>query len=175
LGIEFLQVPGVTHSKQMLLVVFGGCVVAGLFVGCSSRSDADSAIAAVNKTNIQRLANLYLTYQSLHEWHGPKDEAQFKTFLHSFNAHMLSRIGVDPTALEPLFISERDGQPFKIRYGVQGSSMGSSAPVIFESVGDGKRRLVGFLDMQQREVDEAEYNSLWSSTTAAPAPRQGIR
>ena len=126
--------PGVPHIKLTRLVVLGGCVVAGLFVGCSSGSDPDSAIASVNKTNIQRLANLYLTYQSLHEWHGPADEAQFKTFLHGFNAHMLSRIGVDPNALDQLFVSERDGQPFKIRYGVQGSSMGSSAPVIFESV-----------------------------------------
>jgi hypothetical protein len=165
----------VTHIKLKLFVVLGGCVVAGLFVGCSSNSsDADSAIAAVNKTNIQRLANLYLAYQSLHEWHGPKDEAQFKTFLHGFNAHMLSRIGVDPNALDPLFISERDGQPFKIRYGVQGSSRGSSAPVIFESVGNGKGRLVGFLDMQQREVDESEYNALWGAT-APQAPHRESR
>ncbi len=120
------------------------------------------------------MANLYLTYQSFHEWHGPADEAQFKTFLHGFNAHKLSRIGVDPNALDQLFVSERDGQPFKIRYGVQGSSMGSSAPVIFESVGGGKGRLVGFLDMQQREVDESEYNSLWSATVS-PAPRRGNR
>ena len=162
------------HIKLTPLVVIGGCVVAGLFVGCSSGSDPDSAIASVNKTNIQRLANLYPTYQSLHEWHGPADEVQFKTFLHGFNAHMLSRIGVDPNAPDQLFVSERDGQPFKIRYGVQGSSMGSSAPVIFESVGGGKGRLVGFLDMQQREVDESEYNSLWSAT-GSPAPRRGNR
>jgi hypothetical protein len=156
----------------MWLVVLGGWVVAGLFVGCSSRSDPDSAIAAVNKTNIQRLANLYLTYQSLHEWHGPKDEAQFKTFLRGYNAHMLGRIGVDPNALDPLFISERDAQPFKIRYGVQGSSRGSSAPVIFEAVGGGNGRLVGFLDMQQREVDESEYNALWSATTVSAPHRE---
>ena len=83
-------------------------------------------------------------------------------------------IPVDPNALDKLFISERDGQPFKIRYGVLGSAMGSSAPVIFESAGDSKGRLVGFLDMQQREVDESEYKSLWSAT-ASQAPRRENR
>lgn len=160
--------------KLSKLVALGGWIVMGLFVGCSSTSDPDSVIASVNKTNIERLANLYSAYQSSHEWRGPADEAQFKAFLHGLNAHMLSRISVDPNALDQLFISERDGQPFKIRYGVPGSSMGSTAPVIFESVGDGKGRLVGFLNMQQREVDASEYDALWSAKVS-PAPQRGIR
>jgi hypothetical protein len=145
-----------------------------MLIGCSSHTDPDSAIASVNGTNIQRLANLYFTYQSQHDWHGPANEADFKSFLRGYNPHKLTRIGIDPNALDKLFISERDGQPFKIRYGILGSAMGSSAPVIFESTGDGKRRLVGFLDMQQREVDESEYNSLWSAT-AFQAPHRENR
>jgi hypothetical protein len=147
-------------------------VLAAMFGGCSSRSDPDSAIAHVNGTNIQRLANLYFTFQSLHDWRGPKDEAEFKSFLQKYNPHMLSRIGVDPNALDKLFTSERDGQPFKIRYGVQGSAMGSSAPVVFESTGDGKTRQVGFLDMQQRDVDESEYNALWADTANHAGKRE---
>ncbi len=168
------QVPGVLQIKLTRWGVLGGCVVAGLIVGCSGSSDPDSAIASVNKTNIERLANLYFTYQSLHEWHGPPDESQFKSFLHGYNAHKLSRIGVDPNALDQLFVSERDGQPFKIRYGVQGSSMGSMAPVIFESVGNGKGRMVGFLNMEQREVNESEYNTLWSEKVST-TPQRGNR
>jgi hypothetical protein len=160
----------VRSIKLIRLLILSGC----LFVGCSRPSDPDSAIASVNATNIQRLANLYFTYQSQHDWRGPADEAQFKSFLHAYNPHKLSRIGVDPNALDKLFVSERDGQPFKIRYGVFGSAMGSSAPVIFEAVGGGKGRLVGFLDMQQREVDESEYNALWSST-ARQAPQRESR
>ena len=151
------------NIKLTRIVFLCGCLFEGLLVGCSSRTDPDSAIARVNTTNIQRLANLYFTFQSQHEWRGPVDEAQFKSYLRKYDPHKLSRIGVDPNALDKLFISEGDGQPFKIRYGVLGSAMGSSAPVIFESAGDGKRRLVGFLDMQQREVDESEYDTLWSA------------
>ena len=114
-----------------------------MLVGCSSRTDPDSAIASVNETNLQRLANLYFTYQSKHEWRGPANEAEFKSFLRKYNPAKLTRIGIDPNAIDGLFISERDGEPFKIRYGVVGSAMGCSEPVIFESTGDGKtpRRL----------------------------------
>jgi hypothetical protein len=160
-----LGVPNV-NSKRFL--VFCGC----LLIGCTSRTDPDSAIASVNTTNIQRLANLYFTYQSQHDWRGPADEANFKSFLRGYNPHKLTRIGVDPNDLDKLFISERDGQPFKIHYGVLGSAMGSSAPVIFESTGNGEKRLVGFLDMQQREVDDSEYNSLWSATPSQAPHRE---
>jgi hypothetical protein len=152
--------------------VLSGCMLVGVFIGCSNRTDPDSAIARVNGTNIERLANLYFTFQSEHEWRGPADEAEFKTFLRQCDPHRLSRVGIDPNALDKLFVSEGDGQPFKIRYGVRGSAMGSSAPVVFESVGDGKRRLVGFLNMQQREVDESEYNSLWTSTVSTAPHRE---
>jgi hypothetical protein len=153
--------------------VFCGCLLGGMLVGCSSRTDPDSAIASVNETTLQRLANLYFTYQSKHEWRGPANEAEFKSFLRGYNPRKLTRIGIDPNAIDDLFISERDGQPFKIRYGVVGSAMGSAEPVVFESTGDGERRLVGFLNMQQREVDEAEYNALWSAT-AVPAPQREL-
>jgi hypothetical protein len=154
------------------LVVLGGCLLSGLVAGCSSHTDPDSAIASVNRTNIERLANLYFTYQSQHDWHGPTNEADFKSFVRGCNTHQLTRIGIDPNAIDQLFISERDGQPFKIRYGVLGSAMGSSAPVIFESAGKGGKRLVGFLDMQQREVDESEYKSLWSTTASQAVHRE---
>jgi hypothetical protein len=148
----------------------------GLFAGCGGRAEPESAIAAVNRQNIQRLANLYFAYQMKHEWQGPPDEQAFKEFLRGYNANKLTRIGVDPNAIDSLFINERDGQPFKIRYGVAGSAMGSSEPVIFEATGVGGRRSVGFLNMVQREVDEAEYNDLWAGRIPAVVnPRDTTR
>jgi hypothetical protein len=161
-------VPNLTPMRRLLL---GGCLLSATHLGCTSRTDPDAAIASVNTTNLQRLANLYYTYQSLHDWHGPRDEADFKSFLRGYNQHKLTRIGVDPNDIDKLFINEHDGQPFKIRYGVMGSSMGSSAPVVFESTGNGGKRLVGFLNMEQREVDDAEYNTLWSATVS-PSPHR---
>jgi hypothetical protein len=137
------------------------CILAGaVLAGCGDSTDPDSAIAAVNELNIQRLANLYFAYQMKHEWHGPPDEQAFKLFLRGYNPDKLTRIGIDPNAIDEVFVSERDGEPFKIRYGVLGSAMGSSEPVIFEAKGVSGRRNVGFLNMVQREADDAEYNDL---------------
>ncbi len=151
------------------------CFLAGsVFVGCSSRNDRDAAIARVNDTNIQRLANLYFTYQMKNGWQGPKDEADFREFIGNCNPRKLTRIGIDPDAIEELFINERDGQPFAIRYSVAGSAMGSSEPVIFESVGKKGKRIVGFLNMEQREVDEAEYDNLWAGKLPPAQPARNM-
>ena len=73
------------NIKLTRFVILCGCLFEGLLTGCSSRTDPDSAIARVNGTNIERLANLYFTFQSQHEWRGPADEAEFKSFLHKYN------------------------------------------------------------------------------------------
>ncbi len=146
-------------------------LIAAAFSGCGRRNNPDEAIARVNSTNMQRLANLYMTYQMKNAWQGPADEAEFKKFISSYSPKKLTRIGIDPNAINELFVNERDGQPFKIRFSVAGSAMGSSEPVIFESVGVNQRRMVGFLDMRQREVDEAEYHDLWAGTTQPARPR----
>ena len=145
-------------------------VIALLSTGCFRSKDPNAALAAANSNNIQRLANLYFTYQMKHSWKGPADEAEFKEFLRSYNPDKLSRIGIDPTAIDDLFISERDEQPFKIRYSVPGSMMGSSEAVIFESEGVGGKRMVGSLDMQQREVESSEYDDLWAGKVKPAQP-----
>jgi hypothetical protein len=124
----------------------------------------------VNETNIQRLANLYFTYQMKNGWQGPSDETAFRQFISTYNPKKLARIGIDPSAVDELFVNERDGEPFKIRYSVSGSAMGCSEPVIFESVGVHGKRTVGFLNMEQRAVDAAEYESLWSGTAQPASP-----
>ena len=146
-------------STRLCLVA---CALLVAMVSGCGREGADAAIARVNSTNIQRLANLYFSFQMKNGWRGPDDEAEFKKFLSSYNTKKLSRIGIDPNAIDEVFINERDRQPFKIRYSVPGSIMGSNEPVIFEAEGVRGKRLVGFLNMEQREVDEAEYDDLWS-------------
>lgn len=161
------DVPRVNRIRFLPASLAFCSLVVGFLAGCGTGSDAESAIAAVNRKNIQRLANLYFAYQMKHDWHGPPDEQVFKEFLRGYNRDKLTRIGVDPDAIDKLFISERDGQPFKIRFGVRGSAMGSTEPVIFEAEGRGGQRMVGFLNMVQREVDEAEYDDLWAGRTPA--------
>ena len=162
---------GLQIGAMLRCLLVGNCLLAVVLSGCSNRSDPQAAIARVNETNLQRLANLYFTFQSKQNWRGPADEAEFKAFLRSYNPAKLSRIGIDPNKLDDLFLSERDGEPFKIRYGVPGSAMGSTEPVVFETTGVGGTRLVGFLNMEQREVDAAEYDALWSADPMPAAPR----
>lgn len=132
----------------------------GALLGCGGGIDPNDAVARLNSTNMQRVANLYLTYQLEHDWRGPADEAQLKEFVRTYDPKRLERINVDPSKLDELFISERDGQPFKIRYGVPGNMMGSTEPVVFEATGVDGLRMVGFLSMEQREVDSDEYDAL---------------
>lgn len=135
-------------------------VILGLLSGCSGSASPESALAKANESNLQRLTNLYLAYQIENNWIGPPDEAKFKEFLKAFNPKKLTRIGIDPAATDQLFVSERDGQPFKIRYSVVGSMMGSNEPVIFEAEGVNGQRQVGALDMSVREVGSDEYDQL---------------
>jgi hypothetical protein len=158
------------------ITIVSCCLLLGLLPGCTRTIDPNEAIASVNETNIQRLANLYFTYQMKHGWKGPGNEAEFKKFLGGYNPAKLTRIGIDPGSIDELFINERDGEPFKIRYSVVGSAMGSSEAVIFESVGEGGKRLVGFLSMEQREVDEAEYDNLWAAKASSKqSSKHGLR
>jgi len=69
----------------------------------------------------------------------------------------LELMQIDRENLDELFMSERDGEPFKIQWGVKG--WGDRA-LVFESVGVNGKRLVAL--SETREVDDAEYEGLWS-------------
>ena len=132
------------------------------FGGCGSGETTDNLVAEANATNIQRLANLYMGFQARNNYQGPTDEAAFKEFISGFNAKKLQRMGIDDT--DSLFSSERDGQPFKIRYGIAGSSRGSDDAVIFEATGvEGKRR-VAYLNSKLEEVESGQYDKLWAGS-----------
>ncbi len=150
-----------------MLRLVGCLLTVGLLMGCRGSVNPQDALAEANATNLQRLANLYVAFQMENNWQGPADEAKFKEFLRTFSPKKLTRIGIDSTATDAIFVSERDGQPFKIRYSVMGSMMGSMEPVIFEAEGIDGKRLVGFLDMSVREVEAAEYDDLWAGKVPA--------
>ncbi|MEM8865539.1 MAG: hypothetical protein AAGF31_08330 [Planctomycetota bacterium] len=139
----------------LCLILLGGAV------GCGG-VDPKDLLAEANSNNIERMANLYNVFQSRHNWRGPKSEAELKAFLNNWNPRKLENIGVDPNAIDELFISGRDGEPFKVRYGVPGNIMGSDAPVVFEATGVDGKRMVGFLNMTSREVEADEYERLWA-------------
>ena len=128
--------------------------------GCADRVTAE--VAAKNDSNIKRLVNLYWGYQFLHGWQGPKDQQALKDFVKQgkLPAKNFQMMGIDPEKLDSIFISERDGQPFKVKYGV-GGGIGVVAPIVFEKVGYGGKKQVGFLTPIVEEVDDSRYNELW--------------
>ena len=84
--------------------------------GCGGPDRADQ-VGAMNDSNIKRVANLYMAYQFRKGMKGPADEATFKNFIQNeMPARKLDLMRVDKNNIEALFTSERDGEPFQVRY-----------------------------------------------------------
>src|SRR4051812_8979770 len=120
-------------------------------IGC--RDAVSNQVAAQNKSNIQRLSNLYAGHQNMMGGKGPKDEAAFKTWVQNYDPAKLNMMGIDPAKVDDLFKSERDGQPFKFRFNV-GGGRGSVAAVVFEQTGKDGMHQVGYTGGNVEEVDE---------------------
>lgn len=127
-------------------------------VGCSGK--AVPTLADVNNTNIKKVRGAYGLFQINHNLAGPESEEKFKQYLkNDAGAKVkLERMGVMPEMIDGIFVSERDGKPFNIRYGVNG--LGDHA-LVFEAEGVDDKRLVAFIE--PREVDDAEYDQLWNA------------
>lgn len=151
------------------VAVAGGLV--GL-AGCGRDGTAD-AVAGMNPDNAHRLANLYAAHQNFKGGKGPKDEAAFKAFVREYDAAKLGMMGVDPGNVDALFVSDRDGQPFQVRYGV-GGGRGSSDPVVFEKAGRDGRKQVGYTDGSVTEVDAGEAQRLLAAKPAPPAAKAAV-
>lgn len=142
-----------------LLVCLPGITACG-----PSGTAGDRMVRDKNKTNLQRLCNLYRFYQSKHGWQGPADEATFRKFVSTQSGRTLKRMGIDPSDIDALFVSERDQEKFEIRWGVSGeerAAEGGTAPaIVFEKSGNAGMRMVGFSGAAPKEVDDSEYKRL---------------
>lgn len=133
-----------------------------LMVGCGGGKSPEQVLADSNDSNMKRMANLYLLVQMVpgRDFAGPKDEEEFKSVVRAASPDVLTQMGVDPNSLDQVFVSDRDNEPFAIRYGVKGSPYGCQEAVIFEKTGVDGKRMVGFLNQTQKEVDNSEYDQL---------------
>ncbi len=156
--------------RTAALVAAVAMFLAGL-PGCSGENKLAQQVAAMNTSNMHRLANIYAAHQNFKSGQGPKDEAEFKAFIKDFDPDKLAMMGIDPDNLDVLFTSERDGKPFKIRYKV-GGGRGSVAAVIFEQEGVGGKKQVGSTGPKVEEVDDATYQNLWAGKGGS-VPRDG--
>jgi hypothetical protein len=133
-----------------------------LLAGCGqSGTSGERMLADSNQTNLDRVCTLYFQYQLNHGGTGPADEASFKEYIRELPAKQLERIGVEPSDIDAVFLSDRDDAAFEILWGVYGDQRGEPVAIVAESVGQEGMRMIGFNKKPHREVGEAEYKRLF--------------
>src|SRR4051812_17129117 len=153
---------GCMKRIELTWLVVASFTLAVVSAGCS-RNNPANRIGAMNDTRIKQLANLYMAHQIRNGSNGPKDEASFKAFIQNgMSPECLQMMRVDPAKVDDLFVSERDGQPFVIKFGQSGGVM-SKVPVVFEKEGQGGKRQVAYTNGQVEEGDVAKYQELLQS------------
>ena len=130
-------------------------------IGC--KSERSQLIDNVTARNIKKMTIIYNSFTSSNKYKGPKDEAELKDWLSSedCNKSTMERLNIDVEKIDDYLVSERTGEQFEIRWGVNSRPMGPPRPVIFETTAvDGIRQVGlaggGILDV---ETDE-EYDEL---------------
>jgi hypothetical protein len=157
------------RSVKRLPAVFAAAGLGLALAGCSSDQTA-SQVSAMNATNLQRLTNLYTASMAAHGWQGPKTEAELKEFIKQYDPNKLAMMHIDPNNLDAVFKSERDGKPFKVKYG-QGGGPGAAVAVVFEQESHEGKKQVGLTNGTQEDADPARYNELWSGKAAPSGGR----
>ncbi len=123
--------------------------------GCGPKGPS---IAEQNNTNILRARAAYGVFLVGHGMQGPKSKEELMEYLKTSETARvkLAKMDVSPESMDEIFISDRDGEPFKIRYGVKGMA---DHAVIFESVGVDGKRYVAY--NKPIELDKAAYDKAW--------------
>ena len=148
------------------------CLSIGIFLlsaGCSSSNNVAGVVAKMNDSSIKRAANLFGAAIERSGWRSPKDEAAFREFIQNkMVPQKLKLMGVDPQNIDAVFVSDRDGKPFKFRYGLELWPF-AIVPVVFEQQGINGLRQVAYSDGRMVEAGDAEYQKLWGEKGSAPA------
>jgi hypothetical protein len=130
--------------------------------GCGS-NELESPTAV----KLKALANFYLDYAVAQHGQGPANEQALKKHIRSQPGFILKTNGLDPDAIDAVFSSERDQEPFVILYGLRITKIsGESAPLLaHEKTGKNGKRLVAYANAKVDHVNEARFKEL-----AAPQP-----
>lgn len=145
-----------SRMPQVFCLSICGCLIISQ-MGCRDTTIEDG-VAALNSSHIRQLYSCYSLYGHYNKYRGPKNEEEFKEFLmRPRYERNLKIMQIDRDSLDDIFVSERDGERFKIRYEVHG--LGNKA-VIFEATGVDGKRMVAL--EEPVEVGPDEYDAYWS-------------
>jgi hypothetical protein len=122
-------------------------------------------LASPTAAKLRALSGFYLDYAVGKNGQGPANEQDLKKHIRSMPDQMLSPSGVDRSAVDSLFVSDRDGEPFVVIYGqkIAGVSGKSGSVVAHEKNGKGGKRLVGLSNTKVEHVDEGRFQQLLSA------------
>lgn len=156
------------RTWQKVFWAFGVLAVASV-LGCSSKQSND--ISHLTNTNMKKLYAAMNTFMRLNDFRGPKDQAELVKFFEGNRRAqtILGRCGVKIDELEEILISERDGEPFVVRYGVNGIA---DHALVFESVGVEGLRMVAL--SAPVEVDEIKYEEYLSGKVEVARPASAM-
>ena len=149
-----------TRADSTCLSLAGVVTILTLgLAGC--RDPVAAQVAAMNDTNLKKVSSLYRFYQYRNGWRGPQDASELRGFAAQAPKKNLELMRIDPLLFDELLVSERDGQPAKVRWGL---AIGPTdiQPLVFEAEGINGKRIVVFSDARTEEVDAARYEALWS-------------
>jgi hypothetical protein len=132
-------------------------LVLAVLPGCGA-----DELASPTAARLKGLATVYLDYAVPKNGKGPANEQVLRKHMRSLPDFVLRTNGVDPEALDALFVSERDGEPFVVLYGISISGMsGTKAPLLaHEKTGKGGKRLIVFANTKVELVDDARLQEL---------------
>jgi hypothetical protein len=140
--------------------------VAAIFSeGCSRSPEKQmqDVMRRVYDSNGRRLAVLYGRYMNRpldafpgrDGFRGPASADEFRSFIASIPPHVLGELGVDVAVLDSLFVSERDGRPLDVRYGIVGD-LSTVYAVVFDGPTSDGQTTVFMTDGSKISVSEAE-------------------
>ena len=145
-------------------------LIACFVLGNSGCGDNLPTLADLNDSNIRRVHSVYKMYMNNNAMRGPKDKETLISYVKNDNTArvLVGRMEINPDEIESIFVSERDGQEFKIRWGLIGIA---DHAIVFESEGVEGKRLVAF--SKPRELDAEEYTGYLEGTIQPEAPGGG--
>lgn len=145
----------------------GAIVAVGAISGCQSSPEQKikAAFKAAFPENGRRVVVLYARSMASptrpprgpNDFSGPADEASLRRFIAAMPSEALAEMGIANAESPELFTSERDGQPFRIRYGIKGP-LTTTYAVLCESKGVGGKVKVFKSDGSSVEVAADEVD-----------------
>jgi hypothetical protein len=134
-----------------------GLIALAVLAGCGA-----DPLASKTAQRLKGIAEIYLSYAAAKSGGGPESEAVFKKYMKSVDAIQLEMAKIDPKAIDDVFVSERDKQPFVIVYGLSITRIsGDSKEVLaYEKTGENGKHLLSYINGKVDHVSADQLQSL---------------